>query len=121
MVPTDAGVPWSARFSEISCYFPAELLFHSCLKWPKSKRLEPLRPVMRPPASLADDDLLPAATSEPEPERGEEGPVELKTRVEYSAMPKNAVQSIFGLVTLEAKQQETTASRKAMDLAPRSE
>lgn len=69
---------------------------------------------------MADDDLLPPVNSEPEPDRGEEGPVELKTRVEYSAMPKNALQSIFGLVTLEAKEQETVnTERKAMDLAPR--
>lgn len=68
---------------------------------------------------MADDDLLPPVNSEPEPDRGEEGPVELKTRVEYSAMPKNALQSIFGLVTLEAKQQTVNTERKAMDLAPR--
>lgn len=76
-----------------------------------------------------DDDVLdnPAvsAPAEPDPDFSQAGPLSLKTRVEYSSMPKNAMQAVFGLVTVEAAAADVNAEgtatnveaeRKPMDL-----
>eukprot|EP00434_Breviolum_minutum_P006473 symbB.v1.2.005716.t1/scaffold336.1/size226184/1 len=76
-------------------------------------------------ADFQDDDELHRPwvvnmSAEPDPDFSQEGPLSLKTRVEYSAMPKNAMQAIFGLVTVEASaegiQSGVQAERQPMDL-----
>jgi len=65
-----------------------------------------------PEAGFHDDDVLDdavvAATSrevvqpEPDPDVGNEGPLSVSTRVEYSALPRGLTRDVFGLVTVQA-------------------
>lgn len=57
-------------------------------------------------SDFRDDDPLPTPAplppTEPDPDMREDGPLSLMARVEYSALPKGEIQSVFGLVTLQA-------------------
>lgn len=66
-------------------------------------------PVPTSPVTFDDDDAVEdpqssaAQQPEPDPAYGEEGPLSLATRIEYSSLPRGQTQNIFGLVTVKAK------------------
>jgi Mg-chelatase subunit ChlD len=81
------------------------------------------------PASFADDDIIPvaptpAAQPEPDPIVSADAVLTVTNRVEYSALPRNQTQDVFGLITVQASAEPQPSSsadaadaeRQPMDL-----
>lgn len=73
--------------------------------------------------SSNDDEALDTSTAsgsgaqpEAEPVASGEGTLQVITRVEYRAMPRDGSRAVFGLVTLQAAPAPITAERQPMDL-----
>lgn len=72
--------------------------------------------------NFRDDDPVrasAAAAHEPEPHAGQDGPLSVSTRIEYSALQRGQSRTVFGLVTVKAEAAAAAAAaqeRRAMDL-----